>query len=588
MVAERRPGLLSNILQLYQLESDESSEAGGASLDTTRQRQPSELPWGKRRIDSLAPDEEECFDPDDPTITGERKEFLEEPDDLEKSILRKLTYRERRKERQRIRIEFNITSVVNRQNFLTKLAQALMIFGAPSHRIESQLLSAARILEVDAEFIHIPGVIICSFGDHETKTTETHFIKCGGRLSLGSLHAVHQLYRKVVHDEISAKQATEVLEDLIKAPAIYAPWQRCILTFFISGLICPLAFGGSFVDMWIAGTGAVLLSLMQISTATKSILYQNVFEVSVTIVISFLARGLSSIHGQVFCYTAISSAGIVTILPGYLILTSSLELASKNIVCGSVKMVYALIYTLFLGFGLQIGSDLYLLVDHNARDDLTTAVSSNVQTALSLTGRFWTDNNTVMGNNTHFFHTNGPTPFTFTTSMPLLHEHIVVGCYRPPSFPWYLQPFPWWTQFLIVPTFSILSSLGNLQPLFTLDLIVMIVISCSSYAANKVANHFIFQRSDVVSAIGAFVVGLMGNIYSRKMGGTAFTVMVTGVLFLVPSGLSQAGGIAAQGDGIEIGNAMVAVTIGITVGLFMSQAIVYMFGSRKNAAIFSF
>jgi hypothetical protein len=28
--------------------------------------------------------------------------------------------------------------------------------------------------------------------------------------------------------------------------------------------------------------------------------------------------------------------------------TSSLELASKNIVCGSVKMVYALIYTLFL------------------------------------------------------------------------------------------------------------------------------------------------------------------------------------------------------------------------------------------------
>lgn len=33
---------------------------------------------------------------------------------------------------------------------------------------------------------------------------------------------------------------------------------------------------------------------------------------------------------------------------------------------------------------------------------------------------------------------------------------------------------------------------------------------------------------------------------------------------------------------------MIAVAIGITVGLFMSQAIVYMFGSRKNAAVFSF
>lgn len=33
---------------------------------------------------------------------------------------------------------------------------------------------------------------------------------------------------------------------------------------------------------------------------------------------------------------------------------------------------------------------------------------------------------------------------------------------------------------------------------------------------------------------------------------------------------------------------MIAVTIGITVGLFMSQALVYAFGTRKNAAMFSF
>lgn len=57
---------------------------------------------------------------------------------------------------------------------------------------------------------------------------------------------------------------------------------------------------------------------------------------------------------------------------------------------------------------------------------------------------------------------------------------------------------------------------------------------------------------------------------------------------LAQSGLSQIGGITAQGNGIDIGGAMIAVTIGITVGLYMSQALVYMFGSRKNAALFSF
>jgi hypothetical protein len=129
--------------------------------------------------------------------------------------------------------------------------------------------------------------------------------------------------------------------------------------------------------------------------------------------------------------------------------------------------------------------------------------------------------------------------FTFTHTTTPKELHIVDGCYRPPHFPWYLQPFPLWTSFIIVPLFSLISSLANLQPMRSKQLPVMIVISCASYAANKVANHYIFNRSDVVSAIGAFTVGLLGNIYSRKMGGTAFTSMVTGVLFLVPvSGLS--------------------------------------------------
>ena len=76
--------------------------------------------------------------------------------------------------------------------------------------------------------------------------------------------------------------------------------------------------------------------------------------------------------------------------------------------------------------------------------------------------------------------------------------------------------------------------MANLQPFWNRETFVMVVISCAAYAANKAANHFIFDRSDIVSAIGAFVVGLLGNLYSRKFNGTAFTSMVTGVLFLVP------------------------------------------------------
>lgn len=62
----------------------------------------------------------------------------------------------------------------------------------------------------------------------------------------------------------------------------------------------------------------------------------------------------------------------------------------------------------------------------------------------------------------------------------------------------------------------------------------MVLFSCASYAANTASNRYLPDRGDIVSAVGAVVIGTLGNTYSRVFGGTAFTSMVTGVLFLVP------------------------------------------------------
>lgn len=302
--ALKRRSVLSNMLDLHAIDNSpgkvkdklgdpirrNSSGSDDGSKGATTAR-----PF-MRRADSMASMTSmgsDILDPDDPRVTGVEKEYLEDQEDVEKNALRQMDYRSRRKHLQRIRIQFNVTckcsyirshclthppAMINRQEFLIKLARSLMSFGAPSHRIESQLVSAARILEVEAEFIHLPGVIICSFGDQELGCSETHFVKCGGRLSLGALHKVHVVYRSVVHDEISAKKATEQLDDLLNAPPLYPIFFRCVLSFCLSALICPLAFGGSFLDMWIAGASAFTLSILQLYVATKSAMYANVFE----------------------------------------------------------------------------------------------------------------------------------------------------------------------------------------------------------------------------------------------------------------------------------------------------------------------
>jgi uncharacterized membrane protein YjjB (DUF3815 family) len=97
----------------------------------------------------------------------------------------------------------------------------------------------------------------------------------------------------------------------------------------------------------------------------------NVFEIGAAVITSFVARGLGSIRGsdgkEIFCFSAMAQSSIALILPGFTVLSASLELQSKHIVAGSVRMVYALIYSLFLGFGITIGTVLFGLASKNVR-----------------------------------------------------------------------------------------------------------------------------------------------------------------------------------------------------------------------------
>ena len=227
--------------------------------------------------------------------------------------------------------------------------------------------------------------------------------------------------------------------------------------------------------------------------------------------------------------------------------------------------------TVSLGFALPMGSDFYLIFDRPAR---ATLRHYRISSVIDLVGIFAADNNNTFG-------TGIPAAgqFSFTKAPTFHREHVIQGCYRQPENPWYLRPFPSWIQFIVVPLFSTISSMSNMQPLRSANMVSMVVISCISYTANKLATRYVFENSEVVSVVGAFVTGILGNLYALKFGGSAFTMMVTGVLFLVPSGLSAASsneGMTA-GSSIALGSSIVIVGIGITVGLFTSEVIVQMF-----------
>ena len=167
---------------------------------------------------------------------------------------------------------------LTRQKFLLRLAKALLSFGAPSHRIESQLHSASEILGVNVAFVHLPNLIVATFMDSDTRTSETHFVRAGGRVALTKLERIHLVYRDVLHDKIGVTQACEQLKKIIQERPLYSIWVRCGLAFFCASIICVLAFGGSVVDMFISGVSASVLQYLGLNAASKSTIYANVYE----------------------------------------------------------------------------------------------------------------------------------------------------------------------------------------------------------------------------------------------------------------------------------------------------------------------
>lgn len=166
----------------------------------------------------------------------------------------------------------------DRVEFILVLARCLLTFGAPSHRIESQLESAANIIRVKLNFIHLPGLIIVKLMTDDTVVSEIRYVRAGGRIALTNLHRVHLVYRDVLHDKIGVKDGTERLRKLLRARPMYPIWLRCIFGFLCSSIICTTAFGGSVVDMFVGGAAGFLLQYLGLGVAAKSKTYANIYE----------------------------------------------------------------------------------------------------------------------------------------------------------------------------------------------------------------------------------------------------------------------------------------------------------------------
>ncbi|KAJ4417077.1 hypothetical protein N0V85_002013 [Neurospora sp. IMI 360204] len=476
-----RGGILGNLLKLYNAEENTGATTpGGSSTMTTPSQTPNRTPTttpptsrpstpksekdrGRSRgfrSTSTSRLMESSFMFAVPSAAKEVTEAADKVKQEKDKTKRRSRSRSRlRADRQKLeefRITKHIAEIISRHRYLLKLCNALMMYGAPTHRLEAYMRMSARVLGIEGQFMYLPGTMIISFDDSNTHTTEMKIVRSNAGVDLGKLRDVHEVYKEVVRDLISVDEATTRLNDITNRKNKYPTWLRVLLFGVASASVAPFAFEGRYIDLPIAFILGCMVGILQLYIAPANELYANVFEITAALLTSFFARVFGSLHnGELFCFSSLAQSSIALILPGYMVLCASLELQSHSMISGSVRMVYALIYSLFLGYGITIGSVIYGYMDHNA----VSAVHCRI----------------------------GPEWYS-----------------KRPDQNYYI---------LFVLPFTLCLCAIN-QAKFK-QLPVMVVISLASYCVNSFSSRYFSGNTTLSNTLGALCIGVLANLYSR-------------------------------------------------------------------------
>ncbi|KAJ2170335.1 pheromone-regulated protein prm10, partial [Coemansia sp. RSA 551] len=247
-----------------------------------------------------------------------------------------------------------IDVLLRHQRFLVLIAKALMMYGSPLHHLENNLIRTAQLLDLEITASALPGLILLSFEDSLTHTSETKIIRCTNGWDMHRLDQTNQLLRRVVRSNVDVDQAIVELEQIITAPPIYAWYWQVLNWGILSWSLCLVCFGGSWHDSGLALVLGLMGGVLSLA-AGKFSGYTNLFEVSVSILTGLFGAALS----QWGCFAAISLSATAVLLPGLVMTTGVIELSSRHMVSGTVRVFYALLLAFIIAYGLLIGVQIY-------------------------------------------------------------------------------------------------------------------------------------------------------------------------------------------------------------------------------------
>lgn len=253
------------------------------------------------------------------------------------------------------------------QAFVLELGRSLSYCRAPVNEIQERLTAVAAANGVPgARVIALPTALIVSMGRAEPALIE-EIPQVYGMWQLDQVSALYALIDRSERGEISPASGLTALDEIGAMPPRNGRIASVLTYAVLTAALC-LILQPTPRDTLVATMLGLIVGTLLLVARGRPTLTILVPIVSATLVSALTFTAVK--HGAADPGLRTLIAPLVIFLPGTLLTTATVELASGEMVAGSSRLVFGTVQLLLLGFGIVAGAELVGLPRETAINDV--------------------------------------------------------------------------------------------------------------------------------------------------------------------------------------------------------------------------
>ncbi|KAH0606168.1 uncharacterized protein H6S33_003829 [Morchella sextelata] len=417
-------------------------------------------------------------------------------------------------------------------DLIVDVGTAFISHGGPSHRVQPVIEALGQVFDVPTNVHTMNSQTVISFPPKNKRGPPAMYpIIKRGSMNFTKLPYVFDLVKRIVRDPAGLTMPN-IYAELERIESLESAWNQ----YAVAASYVPAAatsaimfFGGDWKDAAMSGALALIpAALLLVANRWERLWW------TYECIACFLVSLVATILSKHFCYSTLILSAPVTLLPGYTVSISVVEIMTKNTIAGCIRLVYTVVYLCCMVLGFTLAPILYNAPGNMSGDGfqrLPVDLLSTCNTSQGIVvNKFWL----------------------------LLCVPVYICAYNI-----YLKT-PWrqWPS--------------------------MIVIGSLGYGAGFASKYLWHAPPEFNAFAASFTLGVFSNMYARVTDEFAFNAIVAGVFIQVPGSWGIRGLLSfAYGDyekGIYWNYSMLAICVSISLALIISNHIFFGFKLLNRGA----